>query len=107
MGRQIYPELDFWAIAEPYLDNWLVEQFSPLRLKEFILENKDEILLKTSEMPGFIYEVLDELRGYSKNRQSSDMKIQELKMQVLREKYIIRLFASGIINFLAVSIFVS
>ena len=107
MGRQIYPELDFWAIAEPYLDNWLVEQFSPLRLKEFILENKDEILLKTSEMPGFIYEVLDELRGYSKNRQSSDMKIQELKMQVLREKYIIRLFASGIIIFLAVSIFVS
>ena len=107
MGRQIYPELDFWAIAEPYLDNWLVEQFSPLRLKEFILENKDEILLKTSEMPSFIYEVLDELRGYSKNRQSSDMKIQELKMQVLREKYIIRLFASGIIIFLAVSIFVS
>ena len=105
MGRQIYPKLDFWAIAEPYLDNWLIEQFSPLRLKEFILENKDEILLKTSEMPSFIYEVLDELRGYSKNRHSSDIKIQELKIQLLREKYIIRLFGLGIIILLAVSIF--
>ena len=31
MGRQIYPDLDFWGIAEPYLDNWLREQFSPLK----------------------------------------------------------------------------
>ena len=30
MGRQIYPELDFWGIAEPYLDNWLTEQFLSL-----------------------------------------------------------------------------
>ena len=66
MGRQIYPELDFWGIAEPYLDNWLMEQFNPLKLKDFILENKDEILLKTSEMPNLIYEVLDELRGLLK-----------------------------------------
>jgi hypothetical protein len=40
---KIYPELDFWGIAEPYLDNWLKEQFSPLRLKEFIVENKEDI----------------------------------------------------------------
>ena len=32
-----------------------------LNRDSFFLENKDEILLKTSEMPGFIYEVLDEL----------------------------------------------
>ena len=37
MGRQIYPELDFWGIAEPYLDDWLTEQFSPLKLKDLSL----------------------------------------------------------------------
>ena len=41
MGRQIYPDLDFWGIAEPYLDNWLSEQFSPLKLKDYIVENKE------------------------------------------------------------------
>ena len=45
MGRQIYPELNFWGIAEPYLDNWLTEQFSPLKLKDYILENKEDLLL--------------------------------------------------------------
>ena len=45
MGRQIYPQLDFWGIAEPYLDKWLAEQFSPLKLKEFLVENKEDILI--------------------------------------------------------------
>ena len=30
MGRQILSQLDFGGIAEPYLDKWLAEQFSPL-----------------------------------------------------------------------------
>ena len=69
-----YPQLDFWGIAEPYLDNWLKEQFNPLKIKDFILENKDELIMKASEMPGFIYETLDEIRGYSKNRKSYEEK---------------------------------
>ena len=97
MGRQIYPELDFWGIAEPYLDNWLKEQFSPLKLKEFIVENKEDLLMKASEMPGFIYEALDELRVYSKNRKSYDEKINKMQMQFQREKYIIRAIGIGII----------
>jgi len=58
-------------------------------------------------MPGFIYEVLDELRGYSKNKQSSDAKIQELKVQLTKEKYMVRLIGVGIITLLGVLIFTS
>jgi ubiquinone biosynthesis protein len=97
MGRQIYPELDFWGLAEPYLDNWLSEQFSPLRIKDLILENKDELLLKVSEMPGFIYETLDEMRGYSKNKRSYEEKIHMMEIQLQKEKYIIRFIGIGII----------
>ncbi len=97
MGRQIYPELDFWGLAEPYLDNWLSEQFSPLKIKDFILENKDELMLKASEMPGFIYEALDEIRGYSKNKKSYEEKIHIMQMQIQKEKYIIRFIGVGII----------
>ena len=96
MGRQIYPELDFWGIAEPYLDNWLKEQFSPLKLKDFIVDNKEELLLKASEMPGFIYEALDELRGYSHNRKSNDDKLHKMELQLQKQKYIIWFFGVGI-----------
>lgn len=96
MGRQIYPQLDFWAIAEPYLDNWLKEQFNPLKLKDYILENKEELIMKASEMPSFIYEAFDEIRGYSKNRRSNEEKIHKMEMDLQKQKYIISFFLIGI-----------
>ena len=102
MGRQIYPDLDFWGIAEPYLDNWLREQFSPLKLKDYIIENKEDILLKASEFPGIVYEALDELRSYSKIKQSNDKKIEELKLQLSKQKYLIRVIGIGIIVIVAI-----
>lgn len=106
MGRQIYPELDFWGIAEPYLDNWLTEQFSPLKLKDFIVENKEDLLFKASEVPGIVYEALDELRGYSKNKKSNDKKIEGLEIQISNQKYILRVMGIGIIIIIAIMVMV-
>ena len=106
MGRQIYPELDFWGIAEPYLDNWLTEQFSPLKLKDFIVENKEDLLFKASEVPGIVYEALDELRGYSKNKKLNDKKIEGLEIQISNQKYILRVMGIGIIIIIAIMVMV-
>ena len=106
MGRQIYPELDFWGIAEPYLDNWLTEQFSPLKLKDFIVENKEDLLFKASEVPGIVYEALDELRGYSKSKKSNDKKIEGLEIQISNQKYILRVIGIGIIIVIAIMMMV-
>jgi len=32
LGRQLYPELDLWETAKPYLENWNREQFGPTAL---------------------------------------------------------------------------
>ena len=107
MGRQIYPELDFWGIAEPYLDNWLTEQFSPLKLKDYIVENKEDLLFKASEVPGIVYEALDELRSYSKNKESNAKKIEELEVQLSNQKYLIRVIGIVIISSMAIIMIVS
>ena len=107
MGRQIYPELNFWGIAEPYLDNWLTEQFSPLKLKDYILENKEDLLFKASEVPGIVYEVLDELRGYSKTKRSNNEKINNLELQLSNQKYLLRVIGIVIIVFMAIMMIVS
>ena len=107
MGRQIYPELDFWGIAEPYLDNWLAEQFNPLKLKDYIIENKEDLLFKASEVPGIVYEALDEIRSYSKNRQVDRNKIESLEDQLSNQKYLIRVIGIVIIVSAAVVIMIS
>ena len=107
MGRQIYPELDFWGIAEPYLDNWLTEQFSPLKLKDYILENKEDLLFKASEVPAIVYEALDELRSYSKTKKSNDEKISNLELQLSNQKYLLRVIGVVIIVSVAIMMMVS
>ena len=107
MGRQIYPELDFWGIAEPYLDSWLAEQFNPLKLKDYIIENKEDLLFKASEVPGIVYEALDEIRSYSKNRQVDSNKIKSLEDQLSNQKYLIRVIGIVIIISVAVLIMIS
>ncbi len=107
MGRQIYPDLDFWGLAEPYLDNWLTEQFNPVKLKDYIIENKEDLLLKASEVPEIIYEALDELRSYSINKNSNNNKIKELELQLSKQKYINRVIGIGIIFAAAIILIVS
>ena len=62
MGREIYADLDFWGLAEPYLDQWIDKQFSPLKLKEFLENNHYEILDKASSLPGEIFNLLDNIK---------------------------------------------
>ena len=39
LGRQLYPELDLWKTAMPYLENWNSKRLSPLTLLARIQEN--------------------------------------------------------------------
>ena len=62
MGKEIYKDLDFWGLAEPYLDQWINKQFSPIKLKEFLENNHYEILEKASSLPGEIFDLLDNIK---------------------------------------------
>ena len=40
MGRQIYPELDFWIVATPFLKNWIKEKYSIKGLVRYLVSKK-------------------------------------------------------------------
>ena len=40
MGRQIYPELDFWAVAKPFIDDWIKEKYSVKGLIRYLVAKK-------------------------------------------------------------------
>lgn len=40
LGRQLYPELDLWATAKPYLEKWMKKRYS---LRSFIKEIREQI----------------------------------------------------------------
>ena len=34
LGRQLYPQLDLWETAKPYLERWMRQQVGPLAFRE-------------------------------------------------------------------------
>jgi len=48
LGRQIYPELDLWATAKPFLENWLKEQIG---FKALLKNTADNIPFFTEQLP--------------------------------------------------------
>lgn len=58
LGRQLYPDLDLWATAKPFLENWLREQMGPKKLLKHLRENLPFLIDQLPHMPRLFNEVL-------------------------------------------------
>jgi len=95
MGRSIYPKLDFWSIAEPYLDDWIRNKYHPKQLLKYIEENKYEILEKGANLPNDILNILDALKSIADNPQHQNKKVEALKHEISKQQFINRLSLAG------------
>nr|WP_198006679.1 ubiquinone biosynthesis regulatory protein kinase UbiB [Psychromonas sp. CNPT3] len=55
LGRQLYPQLDLWDTAKPFLENWAKEQISPQQLLKTFKKKLPFLLEKLPEIPELIY----------------------------------------------------
>jgi len=76
-------------------------------LKDYIIENKEDILLKASEIPTIVFETLDEIRSYSNNKYVNNDKVKDLEKQLSKQKYLNRVFGLGIIVVIAIIVIVT
>ena len=61
MGRQLYPELDLWTTAKPFMERWMKEQMGP---KAFLARTRKTLPLAAEqlpELPLLVYRVLNGL----------------------------------------------
>ncbi len=55
LGRQLYPELDLWKTAKPFLERWMEEQVGTRALLRNIKDSLPYFVEKMPEMPGLLY----------------------------------------------------
>ncbi|GLX78385.1 putative protein kinase UbiB [Thalassotalea insulae] len=58
LGRQLYPQLDLWQTAKPFLENWVQEQMGVKAVFTKIKENIPFWNEKLPEIPDLIYDYL-------------------------------------------------
>ncbi len=58
LGRQLYPQLDLWATAKPFLENWMSRQVGPQAIIEAVKSKAPFWAEKLPELPELLYDSL-------------------------------------------------
>lgn len=55
LGRQLYPDLDLWRTAKPFLEQWMEDQVGARAMLRNLKDDLPYLLEKLPEMPGLVY----------------------------------------------------
>jgi ubiquinone biosynthesis protein len=76
LGRQLYPELDLWSTAKPFLEQWMMEQVGPKAFFRKLRKNLPTITEHAADMPILLHKVL---RDATEGRLEVNWKSEELE----------------------------
>ncbi|WP_026376446.1 ubiquinone biosynthesis regulatory protein kinase UbiB [Aestuariibacter salexigens] len=62
LGRQLYPQLDLWQTAKPFLENWMKQQVGFKAMYKKVYENLPYWSEKLPEMPDLLHDSLRQLK---------------------------------------------
>lgn len=65
LGRQLYPDLDLWSTAHPYLESWLKRRFHPKTLLQELHRQAPEWLEKFPEAPPLLFDALSNIKAFT------------------------------------------
>lgn len=78
LGRQLYPELDLWQTAKPFLENWIRERYSPRAMLKQIQRHAPSWLEQLPHVPDLVLDRLSSAPNTPKNNHSTDVDKQLL-----------------------------
>ena len=94
LGRQLYPDLDLWQTAKPFLEDWIKDQIGPRAIIREARKNIPKWLEQTPKIPGLVYEVLEQAK-HGKLK----MELKEEQLESIRDE----IRQSGRRNFFAIA----
>ena len=79
LGKDLYPDLDLWQTALPFLENWQKRRLSPWENLKKLKGKVPELLEQLPELPELIYDFLTETR--TSHRQAQRLLQQQAKIR--------------------------
>lgn len=82
LGRQLYPDLDLWQTAKPFLENWFHERIGPkAKIKEMV-KQFPEIVEHFPEMPSMVFQALDSVNHSRQQIENQNKELSQLRLQM-------------------------
>jgi len=101
LGRQLYPQLDLWQTAKPFLENWVKEQMGVKAVFSKIKANLPFWNEKLPEMPDLIYDYLKTSRE-NQHQQTQLMQTLLTQQTKLNQRIIYSIIVAATVIFAAI-----
>ncbi|MEN0038542.1 MAG: ubiquinone biosynthesis regulatory protein kinase UbiB [Cellvibrio sp.] len=95
LGRQLYPDLDLWVTAHPFLERWLKNRFHPKTLWGELKRYAPEWMEKFPQVPDLVFNSLQQLPQISERMEqlSNDIAKRNANEQQQKRRTAIALLA--------------
>ena len=84
LGRTLYPELDLWATAKPYLEKLAKDKYSFKNTAKKISDQLPELILELPQIPMLVINALKQIENGSLQQENSKKQTEAILLQ-LRE----------------------
>lgn len=81
LGRQLYPDLDLWQTAKPFIERWMRKQHGPRHLIETITKELPTGSEALAKLPLLLHNVLDEINFRQRLKQKDPAPLNSKKQK--------------------------
>jgi ubiquinone biosynthesis protein len=82
LGRQLYPQLNLWDTAQPYLENWVEERFSPQGMLRRLQRHAPSWMEQLPLLPDAVMDNLQHLREMDARAAQQQRELEMLKAAI-------------------------
>ncbi|MCI0653588.1 MAG: ubiquinone biosynthesis regulatory protein kinase UbiB [Methylococcaceae bacterium] len=84
LGRELYPDLDLWKTAKPFLEKWFAQQVGPRATVNKIRKQLPEWGEQLPEIPGLVHRFLKEAGNGELELTWKNPQLEEIRQQLAR-----------------------
>ncbi len=86
LGRQLYPDLDLWRTAKPFLERWMQDHIGPRAFLKTLRRTSPEVMEKMPHAPLLAYEVLEQLRQGRLKTRAAPQELEAIREEITRSQ---------------------
>jgi len=85
LGRELYPDLDLWHTALPYLENWMKQRMAPPGVWRNVKQHLPEWLEHSPEVPKLLFDAMNQIKHLDNYRLQRDHELSGLKAEIRQQ----------------------
>ncbi|CAH8241313.1 ubiquinone biosynthesis protein UbiB [Vibrio aestuarianus] len=97
LGRQLYPQLDLWQTAKPFLEKWMMNQVGPQALINALKDRAPFWVEKLPELPELLYDSLRQAKAMNQRMDQFYQGYCDTKRQQATGKFLFGIGATLIV----------